>query len=271
LGWLNSHLKKRSVHANSLNDLSDGRLLSQLYEILTGKSIKYEKSPKLEFHKISNLDTVIEKFREDNVKVSTGSEDFIKKNEKVMLGFLWSLICRYQLSIDRKNLLEILKRETSSYRDIDLSKPLHESVRDGRLICALVNNRLPNSIDMESISQENAVEYLEKAFSLAQQHLDIPQLLTAEDVCNGVTDEKSLHTYLSYFLKSSQPNQISSNNNVISQNEIKQNSVLEESDKTSTADERLIAYEEREKKLLKEVEQLTTSLHHERHKREKRK
>ena len=35
------------------------------------------------------------------------------------------------------------------------------------------------------------------AFSLAEEHMDVPQLLDATDIINGLVDERSLMTYIS--------------------------------------------------------------------------
>lgn len=50
--------------------MTDGIALIHLCEVLTGKTVsKYEKTPKSDFHKVSNLNLALDKFKEDGIKV----------------------------------------------------------------------------------------------------------------------------------------------------------------------------------------------------------
>ena len=70
-GWVNGQLSKRNLILNDFSDLTDGILLINLCEILSGKSIgRYEKVPRLEFQKGSNINLALDKFKEEGVKVA---------------------------------------------------------------------------------------------------------------------------------------------------------------------------------------------------------
>jgi hypothetical protein len=72
VGWLNGFLAKRGLSIKDFpEDLTDGILLINLYEIITNRSIgKYEQNPKFPAHKLGNLRNALEKFHQDGAKVS---------------------------------------------------------------------------------------------------------------------------------------------------------------------------------------------------------
>lgn len=61
--WVNSHLKRRGLMVEDISkDLSDGVKLINLYEAISEESLgKYYKEPKMKFHQIANLNTVVDK------------------------------------------------------------------------------------------------------------------------------------------------------------------------------------------------------------------
>lgn len=75
------------------------------------------------------------------------------------------------------------------------------SWRNGLAFLALIKSINPDLVDLRQSLTKDPVENLEQAFSLAQDHLDIPPLLEPQDVTCSCPDEKSIITYVSMFLR----------------------------------------------------------------------
>jgi len=228
VGWLNHVIKKRGLEIKKFpDDLADSIYLSQAFEQLTGKTFpfKLDAKPKLDVQKISNLGTIFNAFEAEGVKSTCSGEMIVKGNTKMILGFIWTLIRRFQLNEaptfgstsetssgrEVKATPKDLVKETEKTIQQELEKwevpynpkeKLVENVKDGIIFCVLVKNRVPKSgIHVKSLKKTEAVKNLKKAFDVAETYLDIPALLEPEDIAEGLVDEKSLTTYLSYYKK----------------------------------------------------------------------
>ena len=69
---------------------------------------------------------------------------------------------------------------------------------DGRLLLCLVDALQPGVITEEF--PDDPLERCRYAIDLAEEYLQVPRLLQAEDLCNPAVDELSVMTYLSYFV-----------------------------------------------------------------------
>ena len=70
VGWLNNLLKKRSHQIKIFpKDLTDGILFAEVYEVLTGKTLKVDPKPKFDVQKMGNVNVVLKAFEDDGVKV----------------------------------------------------------------------------------------------------------------------------------------------------------------------------------------------------------
>jgi len=98
--WCNTVLNKRSIEIKDLeHDFRDGRNLIQLLEILTSKSIKYNKNPRIDVQMMENL-TVALKFLKEECAVhlvNIGPNDIHDGNLKLILGLIWALILHLKL------------------------------------------------------------------------------------------------------------------------------------------------------------------------------
>ena len=74
-------------------------MLWNLIEIISGKPVKFEsKKPKSKIQKVSNLGHVFKFLEGEKLKlVNIGPEDIYNANSKLILGFIWTLILRYQI------------------------------------------------------------------------------------------------------------------------------------------------------------------------------
>lgn len=97
--WVNSHLDPAFPVDNVLSeDFRNGVALSRLVSTLTGKELKFTKSPKMPLHCIENSATAIKALQADGIKlVNISGEDIHSGNINITLGLIWSLILRYQI------------------------------------------------------------------------------------------------------------------------------------------------------------------------------
>merc|ERR1712137_1217406 len=125
-------------------------------------------------------------------------EDIVDGNIKIILGMLWRLINRFQLPADNSRtwLLNWCSEVTSSYDGVEITN-FHTCFQDGLAFCALLHYYDDSFLDFTSLTKGDGVKNLRLAFHIAEEQLEIPQLLDASDISKGLTDERSVMTYVS--------------------------------------------------------------------------
>lgn len=117
------------LHVNDiLTDLSDGRLLIRLLEILSGDKIASVGRGKLRINKIENVGKALSFLQQKKVNLENiGAEDIVDCNSRLTLGLIWTVILRFQIqdievedeSSERKSAKEALllwcQRKTAGY------------------------------------------------------------------------------------------------------------------------------------------------------------
>ena len=79
-------------------DLSDGRLLIRLLEILSGEKIPSVGRGKLRINKIENVGKVLAFLQQKKVNLENiGAEDIVDSSPRLTLGLLWTVILRFQI------------------------------------------------------------------------------------------------------------------------------------------------------------------------------
>ena len=79
--------------------MEDGVLLLQLLTAISNKKLDAVKGNS-KFHKLQNCNTAISFCTKEGIKlVGIGAEDLVEKNEKLILGFIWTLILRWQMNV----------------------------------------------------------------------------------------------------------------------------------------------------------------------------
>jgi actinin alpha len=208
--WVNSHLRKRSLAVEEVSqDLSDGKNLLQLLEIISDEQLPKPARGKMRIHSIENVGKAIQFINDKGVDVkSIGPEEVVDHNLKMILGLLWMLILRFEIqdiSEEHMNAKDALllwcQRKTEPYDNVDIQN-FHMSWKDGLGFCALIHRHRPELIDYASLSKNNPRQNFELAFSVADKHLDIPPMLDVEDMLECIKpDERSVMTYVAAYYK----------------------------------------------------------------------
>jgi len=100
-----------------------------------------------------------------------------------------------------EGLLLWCKQTTEGYRDVSIEN-YKSSFRDGMAFLALIDNYVEGNkeiLDFNNFKKENSVENLSTAFDVAEKALGIPKLLEAQDLVDGIVDERSLVLYISLY------------------------------------------------------------------------
>ena len=136
------------------------------------------------------------------LQFSLSAENIYKKDETMIMGLVWGLILKFQ--VGRKT--ELLRWITSL---LQCPIPnLDSAWKDGQLFCQLVDKLVETKTgtsppgDYPTGDQpEDALQRIRYAFGLAEEQLEIQEMLSPEDVIAGHLDERSNLTYLSIFYK----------------------------------------------------------------------
>ena len=208
--WVNSHLSKRDMKIEDIaRDLSDGRKLLALLEIIADETLPKPSRGTMKIHHVENVGRALRFIQDKNVDVrSIAPEEVVDHNLKMILGLTWMLILRFEIqdiSEDQLNAKDALllwcQRKTEGYSNVDVQN-FHMSWKDGLAFCALIHRHRPDLIDYDKLSKGNARENLNTAFDVAERELGIPKLLDAEDMVNCIKpDERSVMTYVAKYYK----------------------------------------------------------------------
>ncbi|XP_071507587.1 filamin-A-like [Diadema antillarum] len=213
--WCNEHLKTVDDLGlfiyNLETDLCDGLLLLTLLEVLAKKEIsRFNKSPTFRPQKIENCAIALKFIEDQKIKlVNIDASDILKGNLKLILGLIWTLILKYQISLPMMGdsgedkgitpkvaLLNWVKSKISS-------KPLqnfHKDWNNGLALGALVDAVAPGLCpDWQKWDPGNKLQNATEAMKLAESWLGVPQVITPEEITNPNVDELSVMTYVSYF------------------------------------------------------------------------
>ena len=132
----------------------------------------------------------------------TGPEDIYDGNLKLILGLIWTLICKYQIKSSgrglstRKALLGWINTVVPEYNITNFNT----NWNDGRAICGMVDRIRPGTCPNHfGLDPRRGLENCQLGMDLAEQHLDIPKVLSPEDLHDPNVDDLSVMTYCSYF------------------------------------------------------------------------
>ncbi|ESK95226.1 actin cross-linking [Moniliophthora roreri MCA 2997] len=208
--WLNTKLEANGYPpmTSLVKDLSDGVRLIQLMEIMGDTSLgRYNKSPRMRIQKAENVNKALEFITSRGVKLTNiGPEDIIDGNLKLILGMIWTLILRFTIAdiseeglSAKEGLLLWCQRKTEPYKEVDV-QDFSSSWSDGLALCALIHCHRPDLLDYDKLNKLDRHGNTRLAFQIAAEHLNIPQLLEVEDLCDSKhPDERSVMTYIACY------------------------------------------------------------------------
>ena len=218
--WVNAHLKQVGKNITDLEtDLSEGLKLILLIEVLSGKVMpSYNQKPNIRLQKLENVSIALAFLeREGIVSVNIDSADIVDGNLKLILGLIWRLILHYAISTcvsmwDGPTLEEDKldpEQKTPKQRLMNWVKEkipecsinnFTSDWKDGKAIGALVDSLAPGLCpNWKDYDANKPVENTTEAMNLAEKWLDVPKLLTPEEIINPNVEEKSIITYLQQF------------------------------------------------------------------------
>lgn len=134
--------------------------------------------------------------------IPTGITDITDHNLKMILGMVWALILHYQIEMGnrQKPTKEPLLVWIQTVLPDNSINNLTSDWSDGRNLSALVNHCKPGLIpNPATLDPKKRLENVRHAMSLAKQHLNIPMVMSPEDLIVERPEKKSAMTYLSQF------------------------------------------------------------------------
>ncbi|XP_078471605.1 dystrophin-like isoform X1 [Lampetra planeri] len=209
--WINSQLAKagRDPIEDLFLDLQDGRKLLELLGGLVGFQLPVERGAS-RLHALNNVTRALHVLRSNNVElVNIGGPDIVDGNHKLTLGLIWSIILHWQVkdvmkdamsgleqTSSEKILLSWVRQSTRDCPDVNVTN-FTSCWSDGLAIGALLHSHRPDVFNpVEELREMTPVQRLERAFSLAKDHLGIERLLDPEDVATARPDKKSVLMYV---------------------------------------------------------------------------
>ncbi|CAH1153671.1 unnamed protein product [Phaedon cochleariae] len=215
--WANEHLKTVSKHIGNLeSDLGDGLRLIALIEVLSGKRLpKHNKKPSFRSQKLENVSVAL-KFLQDDESiriVNIDSSHIVDCKLKLILGLIWTLILHYSISLPmwegeddlnnggteptpKQRLMNWIQTKLPDLPIKNFTSDWHDGKAVGALVDAVAPGLCPDWPDWDP---NQGVRNASEAMGLADDWLNIPQLIRPEEIVNPNIDEQSMMTYLSQY------------------------------------------------------------------------
>jgi len=214
--WINTFLQDNAKVNDLFQDLTDGRVLICLLESISEEKVGRIARGKQRIHKLENVSKALT-FLQKSIKLeSIGPEDVVDGKQDLILGLIWMIILRFQISkVENESgskdarsakdaLLLWCQRKTKGYPGVDI-RNFTTSWKNGLAFNALIHKHRPDLLDFSELQPSQHRNNLNQAFTVAEEQLGVTKLLDPEDFDCPRPDEKSVMTYVSmlyqYFAK----------------------------------------------------------------------
>lgn len=79
-------------------DVGDGIMLMKLLEIISGDKLGKPNRGRMRVQKVENLNKVLDFLKKKKIQLENiGAEDILDRNERLILGLIWTIILRFQI------------------------------------------------------------------------------------------------------------------------------------------------------------------------------
>ena len=149
----------------------------------------------------------------------TAPEDITGHNQKLILGLVWALILHYQINAPTttETKMEGKEKDSKTKQEKQMATKFllgwvatalpnkgisnfSSDWNDDINLSALIDYCMPGLIpNYASLDSKNALQNITNAMNLAEENLDIPQVMQPKDLAVEKPDERSVMTYISYF------------------------------------------------------------------------
>jgi hypothetical protein len=192
LGWMNWKLSQypnqaeRRQMLHLFDDLADGVALCQLAELLTKKSLRFNKTPAVAMMMSDNCAVAINALKElgcSGVEARNFVNKDLKDNNRLVLGFLWQLV---QLEVKNDDVFAWAAGHLKGYPGVPASLDASH-FRDGRLLSFLLHKSAPNAVNLNTMELQSPNDRLVQVIRLAKSLLGVPALIRAEAIADEST------------------------------------------------------------------------------------
>lgn len=221
--WANEHLKQVNQFVYDIErDFADGVKLNALVQVLAclnddfvTTKIKMPKKARFRPQMLDNIQMVLDYVKAQGIKlVGVNADEVNKGNLKIILGLMWQLIMKFQVSSSHYNLPDM---EDADWKNLTPKQALMKWVKaklpeqikmnnfssdwtNGIALAALTEALSPGSFpDWADLKPENGLENAHRAMEAAEKNLGVPKVITPEEISFVRVDEFSVMTYVSYF------------------------------------------------------------------------
>lgn len=173
---------------------------------------KHNKRPTFRSQKLENVSVALKFLEDEGIKIiNIDSTDIVDCKLKLILGLIWTLILHYSISMPMWDGEEMPNGTggTPKQRLINWVQnkmpdlPINNFTtdwNDGKAVGALVDSVAPGLCpDWPMWNPKDALQNATEAMGLAEDWLNVPQLIKPEEMVNPNIDEQSMMTYLSQY------------------------------------------------------------------------
>jgi len=164
---------------------------------------RYNRNPLVRPQKLENNTIALAFLKKENIKlVNIGSEDITDGNLKLILGLIWTLILRYQITkggSDTNAKSDLLKWVQSKIPEYNIQN-FQKDWNDGRAINALIDALEPGlAPDHKSMNPADKLANASKGIDRGYDALGVPKIVQPDEMIHPKVDELAMMTYISYY------------------------------------------------------------------------